>query len=182
VNHIWSRHFGQPLVSNVFDFGKNGRRPMHPALLDWLASELMTRNWSMKHLHKLIVTSRTYRQGSTPDTKNLAQDRDNVYLWRMPPRRLEAEAVRDQLLFVAGQLDSTFGGPELDQQSGLTVYRRSLYFRHAHEKQMEMLKLFDAAGVTECYQRRESIVPQQALALVNSPLSEAMAKRLAQQL
>ncbi len=182
VNHIWMRHFGQPLVPSVFDFGKNGRRPMHPALLDWLAAELVEHKWSMKHLHKLIVTSRTYRQGSTPDAKNLAADRDNTYFWRVAPRRLEAEAVRDQLLFVAGKLDQTTGGPDLDHNGGLTVYRRSLYFRHAHEKQMELLKLFDAAGVSECYQRRESVVPQQALALVNSPLSAEVAKLLSRRL
>ncbi len=197
VNHIWIRHFGQPLVPSVFDFGKNGRRPMHPALLDWLAAELVeggrgskgepaggspSRAWSMKHVHKLIVTSRTYRLGSTPDAKNLTADRDNTYFWRVVPHRLEAEAVRDQLLFVAGKLDLTTGGPDLDHTTGLTVYRRSLYFRHAHEKQMELLKLFDAAGVSECYQRRESVVPQQALALVNSPLSAEMANVLARQL
>jgi hypothetical protein len=182
VNHIWMRHFGQPLVPSVFDFGKNGRRPMHPALLDWLAAEFVDQKWSMKHLHKLIVTSHTYRMASTPDATNAAIDRDNLYFWRVAPRRLEAEAVRDQLLAVAGKLDDKMGGPELDQTSGQTVYRRSLYFRHAHEKQMEMLTLFDAAGVTECYQRRESVVPQQALALVNSPLSEAMAKELVKQL
>ncbi|WP_439631993.1 DUF1549 and DUF1553 domain-containing protein [Gemmata sp.] len=182
VNHIWMRHFGQPIVPSVFDFGKNGRRPVHPALLDWLAAELVEHKWSMKHVHKLIVTSRTYRQDSTPDAGNLAADRDNLYFWRVPPRRLEAEAVRDQLLSVAGKLDLATGGPDLDHNSGLTVYRRSLYFRHAHEKQMELLKLFDAAGVSECYQRRESVVPQQALALVNSPLSTEMAKVAARQL
>ncbi|AMV28591.1 hypothetical protein VT84_29575 [Gemmata sp. SH-PL17] len=170
------RHFGQALVPSVFDFGKNGRRPMPPALLDWLAAEFVEHKWSMKHLHKLIVTSRTYRQGSTPDAKNVTADRDNVYFWRVPPHRLEAEAVRDQLPFVADNLDLTTSGPDLDHDSGLTVYRRSLYFRHAHEKQMELLKLFDAAGVSECYQRRESIVPQQALALVNGPLSAEMAR------
>jgi len=179
VNHIWMRHFGQPLVPSVFDFGKNGRRPQHPALVDWLTAEFVEKKWSMKHLHKLIVTSRTYRQASTPDAKNLAIDRDNLDFWRMAPRRLEAEAVRDRLLAVAGKLDLKAGGPELDPATGLTVFRRSLYFRHAHEKQMQFLKLFDAPGVTECYQRRESIVPQQALALANSPLSEAMAKELA---
>jgi cytochrome c553 len=182
VNHIWMRHFGQPLVPSVFDFGTNGRRPALPALLDWLAAELVERKWSMKHLHRLILTSRAYRQDSTPDPKSLAADRDNLFFWRVPPRRLEAEAVRDQLLCVAGKLDLATGGPDLDHNSGLTVYRRSLYFRHAHEKQMELLKLFDAAGVSECYQRRESVVPQQALALVNSPLSAEMAKLLTRQL
>lgn len=182
ANHIWMRHLGAPLVPSVFDFGKNGRRPAHPGLLDWLAAELVERKWSMKQLHRLIVTSRTYRQASTPDPANLAADRDNLYFWRVAPRRLEAEAVRDQLLFVAGKLDLTVGGPDLDHETGLTVHRRSLYFRHAHEKQMELLKLFDAAGVSECYQRRESVVPQQALALANSLLSADMAKALAARL
>ena len=83
----------------------------------------------------------------------------------MPTRRLEAELVRDQIFFVAGRLDLATGGPDIDHAIGLTVPRRSLYFRHAAEKQMEFLKLFDAAAVTECYQRKESVVPQQALAL-----------------
>lgn len=182
VNHIWARHFGQPLVPSVFDFGKNGRRPMAPALLDWLAAELMEHQWSMKHIHKLILMSRTYRQSSTPDASNLKLDNDNVYFWRMTPRRLEAEEVRDQILYVAGKLDLTAGGPDLDQNLGLTLFRRSIYFRHAHEKQMEYLKLFDAASVTECYQRKESILPQQALALANGPLSNDMALHIASEI
>jgi len=175
VNHIWLRHFGQALVPSVFDFGKNGRRSTHPALLDWLAIELVEHKWSMKHIHRLMVTSRAYRIGSTPDATNAAIDNDNVYLWRMAPRRLEAEAVRDQVLFVGGKLDIAMGGPDLDHALGLSVFRRSVYFRHAHEKQMEYLKLFDTASVSECYQRKDSIIPQQALALANSELSAAMA-------
>src|SRR5207249_3530795 len=97
VNHVWNRHFGQALVPTVHDFGRNGRPPSHPALLDWLAAEFMDRGWSMKELHRLIVTSNTYRQASTPDASNAALDRDNKYLWRYPPHRLEAEAVRDSL-------------------------------------------------------------------------------------
>ena len=182
VNHIWLRHFGQALVPSVFDFGVNGRRPEHPALLDWLAADFMSHGWSMKHLHRLIVTSRTYRQASTPDARSLAADADNLFYWRMAPRRLEAEAVRDQVLFVAGQLDLATGGPDIDHQQGLTNRRRSLYFRHAHEKQMEFLRLFDAAGVSECYQRRESVIPQQALALANSELNTSMAALIAGEL
>ena len=182
VNHIWLRHFGQALVPSVFDFGKNGRRPMQPDLLDWLASEFVERGWSMKPIHKLIVTSRTYRMSSTPDARNASLDRDNIYYWRMPPRRLEAETVRDHVLYVAGKLDVTMGGPDIDHALGLTVFRRSMYFRHAHEKQMEYLKLFDAANTSECYQRKESIIPQQALALANSELSTAMAKLLSQRI
>ncbi|MCX7701820.1 MAG: DUF1553 domain-containing protein, partial [Gemmataceae bacterium] len=188
VNHIWLRHFGQALVPSVFDFGRNGRAPTHPALVDWLAAEFMQpsvpgeKPWSMKHLHRLIVTSSVYRQASTPDPRNLQIDQDNVYLWRMAPRRLEAELVRDNLLHVAGRLDLSTSGPDIDHNLGLKVFRRSLYFRHAAEKQMEFLKLFDAASVTECYQRKDSIIPQQALALANSDLAIRMGRALARQL
>lgn len=182
VNHIWLRHFGQALVPSVFDFGKNGRRPLQPALLDWLAAEFVESGWSMKHLHRLIVTSAAYQRSSTPDARNLAEDRDNAHYWRVMPRRVEAEVVRDSLLQIAGKLDLSQGGADIDQTQGLTVFRRSLYFRHAHEKQMEFLTLFDAAGVSECYQRRDSIVPQQALALANSSLAQAMAAEIATQI
>jgi hypothetical protein len=187
VNHIWLRHFGQAIVPSVFDFGQNGRAASHPALLDWLATELMNpaksqAAWSMKHIHRLIVTSATYRQGSTSDPANAGIDRDNKYLWHMPPRRLEAEIVRDEILYVAGKLDQCFSGPDIDQNLGMTNFRRSLYFRHAAEKEMEFLKLFDAASVTECYQRKESIIPQQALALSNSELTIRMARLLAREL
>jgi hypothetical protein len=133
----------------------------------------------MKLLHRLIVTSATYRMQSTPDEKNLAVDVDNRWLWRMPSRRLEAEVVRDSVLYVAGVLDPAQGGPELDHSLGLTSRRRSMYFRHAAEKQMTLLKLFDAPAVSECYQRKESIVPQQALALANSSLVLEQSRRLA---
>ena len=142
----------------------------------------MDRGWSMKAIHRLIVTSATYRQDSTPDPADLARDPDNVFLWRWAPRRAEAEVVRDCVFAVAGSLDSTMGGPDIDHQAGLTVPRRSLYFQHAAEKQMEFLQIFDAAGVTECYRRKESILPQQALALANSELSLRMARRLARTL
>jgi cytochrome c553 len=183
VTHLWRRHFGQAIVPSVFDFGPNGRSPSHPALLDWLAAELMDgekkSGWSMKHLHRLIVTSSVYRQSSTPDQANAQIDRDNKFLWRYAPHRLEAEAVRDCVFFVAGKLDPKLGGPDIDYPLGLTVPRRSLYFRHAAEKQMEFLQLFDAANVTECYERQHSIVPQQALALMNSELSLKHARILA---
>lgn len=182
VNQIWMRHFGQAIVPSVFDFGRNGRAPSHPALLDWLAAQLMSDGWHMKPLHRLIVTSATYRQASTPDAANLAIDRDNVYLWRMSPHRLEAELVRDSVLYVAGKLDPAMGGPDIDHHLGMKVFRRSMYFRHAAEKEMEFLKLFDAASVTECYQRKASIIPQQALALFNSEMTVRMGRLLARQL
>jgi hypothetical protein len=181
VNHVWMRHFGKPLVTSVFDFGLNGRPPSHPALLDWLAVELMESGWSLKALHRLIVTSNAYRMQSSgvPDDPNARTDPENVYIWRMNPRRMEAEAVRDNVLFVAGSLDTTIGGPELDQNAGLTTNRRSVYYRHAPEKLMTFLKLFDAANMNACYRRDESVVPQQALALANSPLALAQSRTLA---
>src|SRR5207237_3617202 len=121
----------------------------HPAMLDSLADEFVTRGWSMKHLHRLIVTSSAYRMDSRSDADNLARDMDNRYLWRMNIRRTEAEVVRDSVLYLAGSLDLTRGGPEVDHRQGLTVPRRSLYFRHAPEKQMEFLELFDAASMVE---------------------------------
>jgi hypothetical protein len=189
VNHIWLRHFGQPIVPSVFDFGQNGRPASHPALLDWLAAELMEPSlspgagrWSMKPLHRLIVTSAAYRMASTPDPADLGIDPDNRWLWRMNSRRLEAEAVRDEVLHVAGQLDLTMGGPELGQELALSTCRRSIYYRHAAEKQPEFLQVFDMALPAECYERKVSVVPQQALALLNSSLVIGQSRRLAERL
>jgi hypothetical protein len=185
VNHIWLRHFGSPLVPTVFDFGRNGRPPTHPELLDWLAAEFMDSGWSMKALHRLIVTSATYRMRSTASGAghpNITADPENTYLWRMNPRRMEAEAVRDSVLYVAGQLDPAMGGPEIDETKGFESRRRSIYFRHSPDTQMEFLKMFDAPNPVECYARNESVVPQQALALANSDLSEKQARALADRL
>jgi len=182
VNHMWLRHFGKALVPTVANFGKNGRPPTHPELLDWLATQFMDENWSMKSLHRLMVTSNTYRMASSapdPKSRNLTIDPDNRYLWRMNPRRMEAEVVRDSLLQVAGQLDSVIGGPEVDEKEGQTSHRRSVYFRHSPDAQMVFLKVFDSASPTDCYERNESVVPQQALAMSNSSLSYSEARRLA---
>jgi hypothetical protein len=182
VNQIWLRHFGDGLVPTVFDFGLNGKPPTHPALLDWLAVEFMERGWSMKAVHRLIVASDAYRRQSSAsqaEESNAAIDPDNRYLWRYKVRRMEAELVRDSVLAVSGGLDPAMGGADLDPSAGETSARRSVYFRHAHEKQMTFLKLFDAPSVTECYRRDESIVPQQALALANSSLSFRQSRVLA---
>ncbi|HVE42044.1 MAG TPA: DUF1553 domain-containing protein [Planctomycetota bacterium] len=184
VNHVWMRHFGRALVPTVFDFGTQGQRPSHPALLDWLAVEFMRGGWSLKALHRVIVTSATYRMDSTPDAAALAADPEDKYLWRMAPRRLEAEAVRDSTLYCCGRLDPAGGGPELDHQQGLASRRRSLYFRHNPEKRMEFLAIFDGAGATECYSRTHTIVPQQALAMLNSAIAldgaDVLAKKLSE--
>lgn len=181
VNHIWLRHFGKPLVPTVVNFGLNGKAPTHPELLDWLASEFMEKNWSMKAIHRLMVTSNSYRlQSSARDPEYLAgkTDPENLLLWRMNPRRMEAEAVRDSLLSLTGQLDTTMGGPELDETQAEQIYRRSLYFRHTPDSQATFLKLFNAPDPTDCYKREESVVPQQALALANSKLSRTQARLL----
>jgi mono/diheme cytochrome c family protein len=182
INHIWLRHFGKPLVPTMVNFGLNGKPPSHPELLNWLAAELMETGWSMKGIHRLMVTSNTYRMQSSAVT-NLADssrklDPENQYLWRMNPRRMEAEIVRDSLLSVAGKLDTTMGGPELDEAQAEQINRRSLYFRHTPDSQAVFLKLFNAPDPTDCYKREESVVPQQALALANSKLSHSQARLL----
>jgi hypothetical protein len=182
ANHIWARHFGAPLVENVFDFGLRSEPTTRTALLDLLSTELMDGHWCMKRLHRQIVTSHTYRIASTPigvAASNSSLDPDNKLLWRINRRRLEAEIVRDNLLHVAGNLDQRMGGPDIDHNQGQVSRRRSIYFRHAYEKQMKFLELFDGASVNECYRRGESIVPQQALAMANSQLSIEQSRRLA---
>jgi mono/diheme cytochrome c family protein len=201
VSHIWTRHMGKPLVPTVFDFGRKGTPPTHPELLDWLAVELIENGWSMKHIHRLIVTSQVYRLSSssrmgTPARPDAAKstlnadgqecpsyitDPDNRFYWRMNPVRMEAQIVRDSLLSLAGELDLSLGGPSIainDEASR----RRSLYFVHSHNDHQKFLSTFDDASVLDCYRRAESIVPQQALALENSPLATTMAGKIAQRL
>jgi hypothetical protein len=186
VNHVWHRHFGRPIVENVFDFGLRSPRPALGDLLDWLAVDFMEHGWNFKRLHRTIVLSRTYQLASStsPDLAegNRKIDPDNLFRWKSDLRRLEAEAVRDNVLAVAGRLDRTAGGPDIDYVEGEKIPRRSVYFRHAYEKQMTFLMMFDAASPNECYRRSESIVPQQALALANSPLVHAQAETLAKTL
>jgi hypothetical protein len=180
------RHFGQPLVESVFDLGRNGKRPSHPGLLDWLAVELMESKWSMKRLHRLIVTSRAYRSqsGSTRDDPSLARDADNRWLWRYPARRLEAEAVRDALLSVSGDLDAALGGRELETTLEPASRRRSLYFSCHPEGggSLRLLEFFDPPDSCDCYRRADSLVPQQALALTNSEFVLQRSRSLAQKL
>lgn len=182
INHIWLRHFGQALVPTVNEFGSNGREPELPALVDWLAAELVESGWSMKAIHRKIVLSELYTTSGTPDDASLARDPDNRYYWRMPSRRIEGEVVRDNLLAVANRIDLAMGGPEIDQNDAMTSPRRSLYFRHAHEKLVEFVQIFDGAKVAECYRRMESVQPHQALALHNSPLTHEAAREMASDL
>jgi hypothetical protein len=182
VNHVWLRHFGTPLVDDVTDFGLRAKQPLHAELLDWLADEFRASGWSTKKLHRLMATSAAYRMRSDHrDARpaNRAADPENRYLWRMNVRRLEAEAVRDCVLAAAGNLDVTAGGPELPLSEGESSRRRGIYFRHAHERQVKFLEVFDAANPLECYRRTVTVVPQQALALFNSPFALDQARVLA---
>ncbi|MES2468034.1 MAG: PSD1 and planctomycete cytochrome C domain-containing protein [Verrucomicrobiota bacterium] len=181
ANHLWARHMGTPLVATVFDFGRNGAQPTHPELLDWLASELISSGWNMKHLHGLIVTSATWRLSSSAAgaAANAAKDPDNLHLWRRHPVRLEAEVLRDSLLALSGELDPAPGGPPIPPAEQNTSKRRSLYFFNSNNERNLFLTTFDAAAVKECYRRDQSIVPQQALALTNSGLVQDAAEKIA---
>jgi mono/diheme cytochrome c family protein len=203
INHIWARHFHSPLVASVTDFGLNGAKPTHPELLDWLAVELMENGWSMKHVHRLIVTSAAYRRASNVGWDSIptssaaaafsnAQNRrdgipsyevdpENKFLWRMNPGRMEAEVVRDSLLYAAGKLDPKIGGQELENTDALTTFRRSLYYSVYPEQggKSQLGELFDAPDALECYRRTRSVVPQQALALTNSDLVHQVSSLLA---
>ncbi|HUG93524.1 MAG TPA: DUF1553 domain-containing protein, partial [Planctomycetaceae bacterium] len=207
VNHIWSRHFARPLVATVADFGRNGAPPTHPELLDWLAVELMDHGWEMKHLHRLIVTSTTYCQSSkgresrvesreressgasrSPNGLVVSTDRDNGLLSRYDSWRMQAEVVRDAVLHAAGQLDTRFGGPPLDNVTDAASRRRALYFSVFPEAggSQPFLQMFDPPDPCDCYRRSETVVPQQALAMTNSPLvlnqSRLLARRLTGQI
>ena len=111
VNRLWQFHFGKGLVATPSDFGKAGVGPTHPELLDWLAMELMDHNWSLKHVHRLILNSATYQQSSQPRPAALQADADAQWWWRFPPRRLEAEPISDSILAVTGVLDDRMYGP-----------------------------------------------------------------------
>ncbi|GDY19840.1 hypothetical protein LBMAG56_11850 [Verrucomicrobiota bacterium] len=207
VNHIWAWHFHEPLVRTVYDFGRFGARPTHPELLDWLAVEFMESGWSMKHLHRLVVTSAAFRRVSAfesvsvreqagADAKPLSPshshtlipahsaDSENRLLWRMNTGRMEAEVVRDSILHLAGELDPKLGGQELENKDMATTTRRSLYYAVFPELggAGEFTGLFDAPDPNECYRRSRSIIPQQALALTNSKFihdhAAALAKRV----
>ena len=184
ANHLWARHMGTPLVATVFDFGRNGAQPTHPELLDWLASELISSGWNMKHLHQLIVTSATWRLSSSSAGAgaNAAKDPDNINLWRRHPVRLEAEVLRDSLLALSGELDPAPGGPPVPVAEQNDSKRRSLYFFNSNNERNLFLTTFDAAAVKECYRRDQSIVPQQALALTNSGLVQDAAEKISARL
>lgn len=190
VNRVWERIFGRGIVRTVDDFGKQGETPSHPELLDWLAMEFRSRDWSLKHVLRLIVTSATYRQSSTVRTELVAIDPDNVLLARQQRRRIESEVIRDAALAASGLLDARIGGPSVRppqpaEYANLTYansvkwtdsrggdkYRRGLYTFFQRTSPYPMLMTFDSPDSNECcVQRDSSNTPLQALTLWNDPV------------
>ncbi len=179
VNRVWKEHFGIGLVKTLENLGRQGERPSHPELLDWLAREFVGRGWSVKELHRLLMTSRTYRQASDVDERILAADPENRLLSRMSLRRLNAEALRDSLLFVSGRLDARMFGPSdpvTVREDGLIMaepsengWRRSVYLRYRRTELPSLLDTFDYPEMgPNCVQRSVSTVSLQALMLSNN--------------
>ena len=180
VNRVWQGHFGSALVRSPGNFGKLGEPPTHPELLDWLAGRFMSEGWSLKSLHRLMVTSRTYRQVSNPPEATLKGDPENRLWGRMDRRRLESEAVRDALLAASGRLDLSLEGPSTRD---FNSPRRTLYQMTIRSDRSSFGPLFDAADSTAIVERREaSTVAPQALFLMNHPFVIDQAKALAARL
>ena len=177
VNRLWQHHFGSGLVATPNDFGKTGALPSNPELLDWLAGELIRHGWKLKPIHRLIMTSQAWRQSTAADAAKLAADPDNAFFLRAMPRRLEAEAARDTILAVSGQLDPTlYGKGTLDENSR----RRSIYFTVKRSQLVNSMVVFDAPEpLTSQGNRPVTTVAPQALFLMNSPQARAWAAALA---
>jgi hypothetical protein len=191
VNRLWQHHFGAGIVATVENFGRSGALPTHPELLDWLALELVERGWSTKAIHRLAITSSTYRQSSRvmPEAEQL--DSGNALVSRMPLARVDAEALRDSILFIAGRLDDTPGGrPELlfVRHDGMVMTpdysareRRSIYLQQRRATVHTMLDLFDYPQMgPNCSQRGNTAVATQALFLLNNALIRRLADALAE--
>jgi hypothetical protein len=180
VNRVWQAHFGAGLVRTPNNFGMLSEPPSHPALLDWLAARFVEDGWSLKKLHRRIMLTAAYQQTSTVSRAVLAQDSDNRWLGRFLARRLEAEAIRDAMLFVAGRLDPAPGGPAA---ADLNTARRSLYVQTARWDRGSFAILFDAANPDASVERRDvSTVAPQALFLLNHDFVRTQADRLAARL
>jgi cytochrome c553 len=206
VNRVWMHHFGKGIVTSPGDFGLLGSKPTHPELLDWLASDFMARGWSLKQLHRRIMTSRTYRQASTRDGMRDRMDPDNHWLSRMNVRRLEAEILRDSLLAVSGKLNPKIGGapvPVMFNEEGQVVigidttdtagrpsgkviplngdeFRRSIYVQARRSRPLEMFATFDAPIMEpSCDERSVTTVSPQSLLLMNSTTMRVHAQQFA---
>ncbi len=198
VNRLWQYHFGVGLVDTPNDFGFNGGRPSHPELLDWLATELIRRHWSIKQMQRLIVTSATYRQSSALNADAAAMDPGNRLLWRQSPQRLEAESIRDAVLSAAGELNLAADGPGFQDFStfthntqfyvvhdyvGKSFNRRSIYRTWVRSGRNPLLDVFDCPDPsTRAPRRALTTTPLQALALLNNSFVLRMADRFAERL
>ncbi len=179
VNRIWTHHFGAGLVRTPSDFGTRGEAPSHPELLDYLARRFMNDGWSQKKLHKLLLMSATYQQDSSFDAKDFAADPENMLLWRMNRRRLELEDLRDSLLASSGKLDAQIGGPSVDLWSAPFTARRAVYGQIERQNLPGIFKTFDfATPDASSPQRFRTVVPQQALFMMNDELVVQQARAL----
>jgi hypothetical protein len=177
VNRLWHHHFGRGIVATPNDLGTQGDPASHPELLEWLANRLVDSRWSLKSIHRLIVTSATYRQSGAVNEAGLAKDPDNKLLWHRKPTRLEGESIRDALLQASGTLDATMYG-----RAGLDVKarRRSIYLTVKRSEPIGFLQVFDQPEpVQPVGARGVATVPTQALAMMNSPFVRTAAEGLA---
>lgn len=185
VNRLWQFHFGIGIVDTPSDFGRNGTPPSHPELLDCLAGELMDHDWSLKHIHRLILNSDTWRQSNRPNADAIRVDATSRLLWRFPPRRLEAEAIRDSILAATGVLDlQNAGGPgfspfEVEMENvrhyhakktfGPADWRRMIYMTKVRQEREQVFGAFDCPDASMVVAKRSrSTTPLQALNLLNS--------------
>jgi hypothetical protein len=190
VNQLWMRHFGRGIVATVSNFGHSGAPPSDQELLDWLATEFVARGWSMKAMHRLMVTSEAYRQSSQVNAALMATDPDNVLVSRMPLRRMDAETLYDSLLTATGRMDAKeFGAPtevtitpdkEVIVKPGKDGFRRAIYVLHRRQTPMSLLDAFDEPIMTpNCTERRRSNVATQALHMMNGTMTWDLAKYMA---
>jgi len=178
VNRIWQRVFGQGIVATPSDFGHLGEKPTHPELLEWLASYFVEHDWSVKSVHRLLLTSAAYRQSALTPPSALAQNTDpeNRLLWRMNQRRLEAEQIRDAMLMASGELDPAQGGPSVDPSKP----RRTIYTKWLRNSRDALLEVFDPPDAyTSTAQRNVTTTPSQALLLINGHYTLQRAQVLA---
>jgi hypothetical protein len=202
VNRIWQHHFGRGIVPSSNDFGRLGEQPSHPELLDWLAGTFITKGWSTKAMHKLLMTSEAYQQSSANSDSAASKDPENKLLWRYPMRRLTAEELRDSILSIAGILQlKTYGPPVYPplpravletqsrpgsgwpQQSSIESARRSVYVHVKRSLSVPLLADHDQAATdTPCAMRFVSTVPTQALGMLNSDFMNEHARLLATRL
>ncbi len=180
VNRIWQHHFGTGLVPTPSDFGTRGLPPSHPELLDWLSLKLIDDGWSLKRMHRLILTSAVYRQSSIENATARGIDPENRLLWRMPRLRIDFEEMRDSLLAVSGRLDPSLGGRPFDDLMNPKNSRRTIYALVNRNDLPGVFRAFDFADVdASAPDRPSTTVPQQALFALNSPFVLDQARRIA---